>query len=95
MRSQNDPSPNELFDFDEQILYPIAYRRLTSGWQHIFRTAILRLMPVGCLAEHFDRTFRRPIKELYSIPALLFVMEFRKATQIIKSAPMVLVGPAH
>lgn len=80
MRYQQDPSQNELFDFYEQILWPIAYRRLTSGWQRLFRTAILRLMPVGRLAEHFDSAFGRPTKELYSIAALLFVMEFRDWT---------------
>ncbi len=37
-------------------------------------------MPVGRLAEHFDPAIGRPNKELYSIAALLFVMEFRDWT---------------
>jgi len=77
---QQDPSQNELFDFYQHSLSPIAYRRLTSGWQHLFRTAILRLMPVGRLAKHFDPAFGHPTKGLYSIAALLFVIEFRDWT---------------
>ncbi|TWT56003.1 transposase [Allorhodopirellula solitaria] len=80
MRYQQDPSQTELFDFYEQILSPVGYRRLLNGWQHLFRTAILRLMPVGRLAERFDPAIGRPTKELYSVAALLFVMEFRDWT---------------
>lgn len=58
----------------------MAYRRLTSGWQHLFRCAILNLMPAAKLAEHFDPAMGRPTKELYSIARLLFFMEFRNLT---------------
>ncbi len=85
MRYQQDPSQNALFDFYEQILSTTAYRRLTSGWQHLIRTEILRLMPVVRLAEHFDPAIGRPIKKLYSIAALLFVMEFRDWTFVNNS----------
>ncbi len=53
MRYMEDPAQNELFDFFEQILSPVAYRKLRAGWQHLFRCAVLKLMPVKELAEHF------------------------------------------
>lgn len=80
MRYLEDPRQNELFDVFADILSPVAYRRLTSGWQHLFRCAILKLMPAGKLAEHFDPDIGRPTKELYSIAGLLFLMEFRNLT---------------
>ena len=69
-----------IFDVVADILSPVAYRRLTSGWQHVFRQAILKLMPAGKLAEHFDPQMGRPTKELYSMAGLLFIMEFRNWT---------------
>ena len=80
MRYLEDPRQNELFDVFADILSPVAYRRLTSGWQHVFRQAILKLMPAGKLAEHFDPEMGRPTKELYSMAGLLFIMEFRNWT---------------
>ena len=80
MRYLEDPRQSELFDVFADILAPVAYRRLTSGWQHVFRQAILKLMPAGKLAEHFDSQMGRPTKELYSMAGLLFIMEFRNWT---------------
>ena len=80
MRYMEDPGQKELFDFFEQILSPVAYRKIKSGWQHLFRCAILKLMPAKELAEHFHPEIGRPTKELYSMAALLFVMEFRNWT---------------
>jgi len=37
-------------------------------------------MPASQLAEHFDPVIGRPTKELYSMAALIFVMEFRNWT---------------
>ena len=79
MRYLEDPRQSELFDVFADILAPVAYRRLTSGWQHVFRQAILKLMPAGKLAEHFDPQLG-PTKELYSMAVLLFIMEFRNWT---------------
>ena len=62
MRYLEDPRQNELFDVFADILSPVAYRRLTSGWQHVFRQAILKLMPAGKLAEHFDPQMGRPMQ---------------------------------
>lgn len=80
MRYLEDPRQTELFDVFADILSPVAYRRLTSGWQHLFRCAILKLMPAGKLAERFDPAMGRPTKELYSMAGLLFIMEFRNLT---------------
>lgn len=80
MRYLEDPRQIELFDVFADILSPVAYRRLTSGWQHLFRRAILRRMPAGKLAEHFHPEIGRPTKELYSMAGLLFLMEFRDLT---------------
>lgn len=80
MRYLEDPRQGGLFDVFADILSPVAYRRLTSGWQHVFRQAILKLMPAGKLAEHFDPQMGRPTKELYSMAGLLFIMEFRNWT---------------
>ena len=80
MRYMEDPGQSELFDFFESILSPVAFRKLSSGWQHLFRCAILKLMPAKKLAEHFHPDMGRPTKELYSMAALLFVMEFRDWT---------------
>jgi hypothetical protein len=66
LRYLEDPRQTELFDVFADILSPVAYRRLTSGWQHLFRCAILKLMPAGKLAQHFDPAMGRPTKELYS-----------------------------
>ena len=80
MRYLEDPRQSELFDVFADILSPVAHRRLTGGWQHVFRQAILKLMPAGKLAEHFDPEMGRPTKELYSMAGLLFIMEFRNWT---------------
>jgi len=75
-----DPRQTELFDVFEGILSPVAYQKLRGGWQHLFRCVILQLMPARQLAEHFDPVIGRPTKELYSMAALIFVMEFRNWT---------------
>ena len=77
MRYMEDPRQNQLFDRFEEILSPVAYNKLCKGWQHLFRLAILNLMPARKLAEHFDPKMGRPTKELYSMAGLLFIMEFR------------------
>ena len=46
MRYLEDPRQSVLFDVFADILSSVAYRRLTGGWQHLFRCAVLKLMPV-------------------------------------------------
>jgi hypothetical protein len=54
VRCQEDPQQTELFDVFDDLLSPVAYRWLKSVWPHLFRCAILKLMPAGKLAEHCD-----------------------------------------
>ena len=75
-----DPRQSGLFDVFADILSPVAYRKLQSGWQHLFRTAILGRMPAGKLGDHFHPEMGRPSKELSSMAGLLFIMEFRDWT---------------
>jgi Transposase DDE domain len=75
-----DPCQTELFDAFQLILSPVAYDKLQSGWHHLFRCAILKLMPAKTLGEHFHPTMGRPTKELYSMAGLVFIMEFRDWT---------------
>ena len=80
MRYANDPRQNRLFDVFEEILSPLAYKELLTGWQHLFRQTILELMPVGTVKEHFDPAIGQPTKELYSMCGLIFLMEFKDWT---------------
>jgi hypothetical protein len=54
------PRQTELFDTFQSILSPVAYGKLRRGWQHLFRCAILRLLPGKKLGEHFDPAIGRP-----------------------------------
>ena len=60
-----DPRQTELFDTFQSILSPVAYGKLQRGWQHLFRCAILKLLPAKKLGEHFHPAIGRPTKELY------------------------------
>ena len=80
MRYIEDPCQAELFDSFQAILSPVAYAKLRGGWQHLFRCAILKLLPAKTLGEHFHPAMGRPTKELYSMAGLLFIMEFRDWT---------------
>jgi hypothetical protein len=80
VRYMEDPRQAELFDGFQSILSPLAYSKLQRGWQHLFRCAILKLLPAKALGEHFHPEMGRPTKELYSMAGLLFIMEFRDWT---------------
>ena len=80
MRYMEDPLQAELFDGFQSILSPLAYSKLQRGWQHLFRCAILKLLPAKTLGEHFHPAMGRPTKELYSMAGLLFITEFRDWT---------------
>ena len=60
MRHLDDPRQTDLFDLFADILSPVAYRKLRSGWQHLFRLAILKRLPAGKLADHFHPVIGRP-----------------------------------
>jgi Transposase DDE domain len=80
VRYLEDPRQSSLFDVFADILSTVAYSKLRSGWQHLFRSAILKRMPAEKLANHFHPVMGRPTKELYSMAGLLFIMEFRDWT---------------
>ena len=54
MRYKEDPHQAELFDAFQSILSPLAHSKLQHGWQHLFRCAILKLLPAKTLGEHFS-----------------------------------------
>ena len=76
-----DPRQNELFDTFKGFLSPLAYKTVISGWQGVFRHVILEVLPAPEIANHFNRTFGRPTKELYSIAGLLLIKEFMDWTE--------------
>jgi len=47
-----DPRQNRLFDPFEGVIPPAGQRIIDSGWQGVFRHALLEVMPVGELAKN-------------------------------------------
>jgi hypothetical protein len=80
MRHIVDPRQGRLFDPFDGLIPPLGLERIYNGWQGIFRTALLELMPAQQLGKHFSATFGRPTKELYSVAGLLFLQEFQNWT---------------
>ena len=80
MRHTVNPQQGRLFDPFEGMISPLGLQRIHHGWQGIFRTALLELMPARQLAKHFSATIGRPTKELYSVAGLLFLQEFQNWT---------------
>lgn len=81
MRYLENPLQPKLFDVFQDILSPVAFKRLQQSWEQLFRLVILKLLPATELARHFDPILGRPTKELYSMAGLIFIMEFRDWTQ--------------
>jgi hypothetical protein len=71
-----DPRQNRLFDPFQGVIPPSGQRIIAEGWQAVFRHALLEVMPVGELAEHFSRKLGAPTKELYSMAGLVFLADF-------------------
>jgi hypothetical protein len=80
MKQINDPRQTALFDSYQTHLSEVGYARILKGWQGVFRHAILEVLPVDELAEHFSADQGRPTKELYSMAGLLLIMEFKNWT---------------
>jgi hypothetical protein len=57
-----------------------ARRHLQDNWQGVMRRSLLALMPAQQLGSHFSEHFGRPTKELYSMAALIFILEFKDWT---------------
>jgi hypothetical protein len=71
-----DPRQNRLFDPFEGVIPPAGRKIIGNGWQGVFRHAILEVMPVGELANHFSDSLGAPTKELYSMAGLVFLADF-------------------
>ena len=54
----------------------MARRRILNGWQGVFRTVVLELLPVRELARQFSEGMGCPTKELYSMAGLVFLVDF-------------------
>jgi hypothetical protein len=80
MRHFINPQQGRLFDPFEGLIPPLGMDRIRDGWQGIFRSTLLELMPAKKLGEHFDPVMGRPTKELYSVAGLLFLQEFKSWT---------------
>lgn len=80
MRHTVNPQQGRLFDPFDGMIPPLGRDRIRDGWQGIFRTLLLELMPAQQLGKHFSPSIGRPTKELYSVAGLLFVQEFRNWT---------------
>lgn len=80
MRYTVNPQQGRLFDPFDGMIPPLGLDRIRKGWQGIFRTALLELMPAQQLGEHFSPNIGRPTKELYSVAGLLFLQEFQNWT---------------
>jgi hypothetical protein len=76
MRRIRDPQQMWMFDPFDGVLSEMARHRILTGWQGVFRTVVLELLPVKELAQHFSETMGCPTKELYSMAGLVFLSDF-------------------
>lgn len=76
MRRIRDPRQKRLLDPFDGVLSQMARRRILQGWQGVFRTVVLELLPVKELARHFSEQLGCPTKELYSMAGLVFLADF-------------------
>lgn len=76
MRWIRDPQQKRMFDPFEGVLSEMARHRILTGWQGIFRSVVLNLLPVKELAQHFSPDMGCPTKELHSMAGLVFLADF-------------------
>ena len=76
MRWIRDPQQQWMFDPFDGVLSEMARRRILAGWQGVFRSVVLKLLPVGELARHFSAETGCPTKEPYSMAGLVFLADF-------------------
>lgn len=80
MRHMDDPRQIRLIDPFANVFSELGYERIRTGWQGVFRYAILELLPASELGKHFDPILGRPTKELYSMAGLILIKEFKNWT---------------
>jgi len=69
-------NPNQLNIFDPwDFLTPKRRQLLDAGWPGLFREHILPSIPVNKVGKHFNATFGRPTKELYSMLGALVLQQ--------------------
>jgi len=69
-------NPNQLNIFDPwDFLTPKRRQMLDAGWPGLFREHILPSIPVNEVGKHFNATFGRPTKELYSTLGALILQQ--------------------
>jgi hypothetical protein len=69
-------NPNQLNIFDPwDFLTPKRRQMLDAGWPGLFREHILPSIPVNEVGKHFNATFGRPTKELYSMIGALILQQ--------------------
>jgi DDE family transposase len=71
-----DPRQNRLFDPFQGVIPPAGRTIIANGWQGVFRHAILEVMPVAQLAQHFSDFTGAPTKDLYAMAGLVFLADF-------------------
>jgi IS5 family transposase len=71
-----DPRQSSLFDPAEAMFSPMAMKLMRGDWQHVFRTALLKLMPAKELGEHFHPYLGCRTKELYGMAGVIFLMGY-------------------
>jgi hypothetical protein len=81
MRRIVNPRQGDLFDRYQPVLTAANRQWLEENWPGVFRHAILELMPVEVLQEHFHPTLGRPTRELYSMAGLVLLMEWMDWTK--------------
>ncbi len=69
-------NPNQLNIFDPwDFLTPKRRQMLDAGWPGLFCEHILPSIPVNKVGKHFNATFGRPTKELYSMLGALILQQ--------------------
>ena len=76
MQNIVDPRQTKLFDRFDGLFSRLAYKKIRTGWQGVFRHVILETMPVDTIAGEFSEAEGRPTKELYSMAGLMLIKEF-------------------
>ncbi len=70
-----NPRQARLFDPYQPVLTAANRQWLEENWPGVFRHALLELMPVATLRQHFHPDQGRPTRELYSMAGLLLLKE--------------------
>lgn len=76
MIRKRDPREPLLISRFDELLSRAAYNELKNGWEGIFRSVILGLLPIAEVEEKFSHTSGRPTKELYSMTGLILLKDF-------------------